>query len=70
MQPRFPKRAAGRSFALTLPLWDVNIDLQVVNGDLVRGEMRTGDGTSSFEAQFGETVSLDALQAVSRGAMA
>ena len=69
MQPRFPSRAAGRTFTLTLPLWNVSIELRVLGGDLMDGEIRSPDGLAGFRAGFGETVPLNALKAVSRGAL-
>ncbi len=70
MQPRFPKRAVGRKFSLALPLWDVGIDLTVLSDDLVSGEIRTAGAVGGFRAGFGEIVPLNALEAVSRGAVA
>jgi hypothetical protein len=69
MQPRFPRRAAGRTFMLTLPLWNVSIELKVLGGDRVGGEIRNGDGVTRFRAGFGDTVPLNALKPVSRGAL-
>ncbi|MGH6950202.1 MAG: MGH1-like glycoside hydrolase domain-containing protein, partial [Vitreimonas sp.] len=69
-RPRFPKRAAGRSFALTLPLWNVSIGLKVFSGEQVGGEIRSAEGVRAFRAGFGDTVPLSPIEAVSRGAMA
>lgn len=69
-QPRFPKRAAGRSFALTLPLWNLDIGIEVLSGEQVGGEIRSAECMRSFRAGFGDSVPLSALDAASRGAMA
>ena len=63
MQPRFPKRAVGRTFALSLPLWETSIRLEVLEGGAVQGRVETTEGMRRVKAKFGETVFLDAAQA-------
>jgi hypothetical protein len=63
MQPRFPKRAVGRTFTLSLPLWETTIRLEVVEGAAVQGRIGAGAGARRVKAKFGETVFLDATQA-------
>lgn len=63
MQPRFPKRAVGRTFALCLPLWDTTIRLEVLEGGAVQGRIVRGHAIRRFQAKFGEKVPLDAAQA-------
>ncbi len=70
MQPRFPKRAVGRSFALSLPLWRTTIRLEVLDGGAVQGRVTTETGTRRVKARFGETVPLEGRQAASAGAVA
>lgn len=62
MKPRFPKRAVGRTFALSLPLWDTAIRLEVLEGGAVQGRIANEAGVRRIKAQFGETVLLDAVQ--------
>ncbi len=62
LQPRFPKRAVGRTFILVLPLWDVTIRLEVLEGGDVQGRI-VGDGAvRRFRAKFGERVPLGTQQ--------
>lgn len=68
MQPRFPKRAVGRTFALSLPLWETTIRLEVLDGGAVQGRITTADRVRRVKAKFGETVPLDEAQ--SAGAVA
>jgi hypothetical protein len=63
MQPRFPKRAVGRTFALSLPLWDTMIRLEVLEGGAVQGRITNEAGMRRFTAKFGEAVLLDAHEA-------
>lgn len=63
MQPRFPKRAVGRTFALCLPLWDTIIRLEVLDGGAVQGRITTEGRIRRVKAKFGETVLLDAQEA-------
>jgi glycogen debranching enzyme len=69
MQPRFPKRAAGRTFALNLPIWQTAIRLEVLEGGALRGRVTDTDGVRRFQAKFGEVVLLEAAQTAS-GAVA
>lgn len=69
LQPRFPPRAEGLHFALTLPIWNVEIDLHVLHGGATRGEIR-GAVAKSFEAEFGEIVPLGKLAKTAAGAVA
>lgn len=59
MCPRFPPRAAGLRFSLTLPSDGLAIDLEVGENGTVRG-YPDPDGGRRFEAAFGETVFLAA----------
>jgi len=70
MQPRFPKRAVGRTFTLSLPLWQTAIRVDVIEGGAVRGRISEGDGFRRFQAKFGEIVPLEASHAASSGAVA
>jgi hypothetical protein len=63
MQPRFPRRAVGRTFALSLPLWDTAIRLEVLEEGGVQGRIETAEGMRRVKAKFGETMLLDAAQA-------
>lgn len=69
MQPRFPKRAEGRAFSLSLPLWDVRIDLDVEQGGAVQGSV-SGAIERRFQAEFGDLVRLAEPQRTQRGAVA
>jgi hypothetical protein len=62
MQPRFPKRALGRTFALSLPLWDAAIRLEVLEGGAVQGRITDSAGMRRVKAKFGEIVALDVEQ--------
>jgi hypothetical protein len=68
MQPRFPKRAAGRTFTLSLPLWQTLIGLEVLEGGAVRGRITDEHGVRRLQANFGETIELDAPQAAGAAA--
>lgn len=71
MQPRFPKRAVGRTFVLSLPIWDTSVHVDVLEGGAVRGRVTTGDTVRRFKAKFGELVVLDATtRSASAGAVA
>jgi hypothetical protein len=59
MQPRFPKRAVGRNFTLTAPLWDLVVRVEVNEGGAVSGQIRQGDHTRSYKARFGEIVPIE-----------
>jgi hypothetical protein len=62
MQPRFPRRAVGRTFALSLPLWETAIRLEVLESGAVQGRIATPDGMRRVKAKFGEMVLIDAAQ--------
>jgi hypothetical protein len=59
LQPRFPERAAGWRFALTLPVWSARIDLEVLPGGAVCGEWETPAASRAFEARFGDVVPIE-----------
>lgn len=61
LQPRFPARAEGLSFCLTLPLWNVEVDLHVLHGGVTRGVVR-GAVHKTFEVEFGEAIPLGLKQ--------
>jgi len=63
MQPRFPKRAVGRTFALSLPLWETQIRLEVLEGGAVQGRITTDAGMRRVKAKLGDVIALDAEQA-------
>jgi glycogen debranching enzyme len=69
MKPRFPARAEGLELSLTLPIWDVGVDLHVLQAGAVRGEVR-GAAAKRFEAQFGDSVSLGRPRQACEGAFA
>ncbi|WP_325059584.1 MGH1-like glycoside hydrolase domain-containing protein [Vitreimonas sp.] len=69
IRPRFPARAEGLRFCLTLPMWKLEIDLHVLHGGVTRGEVR-GAFARSFEAEFGATIPLTTTQHASTGAVA
>ncbi len=68
LQPRFPRRAEGRRFCLSLPGRRLEVELDVLAGGETRGEIRTDSGTQSFRARFGQRVGFDAPQLLSQGA--
>ncbi len=70
MQPRFPKRAVGRTFLLSLPLWETTIRLDVLPGGAVQGRVSGPSGSRRVKADFGETIALDAPQSASAGYVA
>lgn len=70
MQPRFPKRAVGRTFALTLPAWETSIRVDVLESGAVQGRITHGDRERVFRAKFGEIVPLDEAPRVKAGAVA
>jgi hypothetical protein len=63
MQPRFPKRAVGRTFTLCLHAWETTIRLEVLEGGAVQGRVSTDAGMRRVQAKFGEVVLLDTAQA-------
>jgi len=69
LQPRFPKRAAGRSFTLSAPVWDLIVHLDVGEGGAVSGEIRQGEQARRFRAKFGEALTVNS-QAAAHGAVA
>lgn len=70
MQPRFPKRAIGRTFELVLPLWDTSVRLEVLPDRIVQGRVTTNQRMRRFKANFGERVPLDEPQSAATGAIA
>jgi hypothetical protein len=70
MQPRFPKRAVGRTFTLSLPLWETTIRCEVLDGGAVQGSIDTTAGARRFTGKWGEIVLLDAALPASAGAVA
>jgi len=58
LNPRLPQHAAGWRFCLSLPLWDAEVDLDVLSGGAARGEIRAGGSSRAFASRFGETVPL------------
>jgi hypothetical protein len=69
LAPRFPARAEGLHFSLTLPLWELGLDLEVLSGGATRGQLRAA-GAESFDAKFGHTVQLAFAGEQVRGAVA
>jgi len=70
MQPRFPKRAVGRTFTLTLPLWQTAVRVEVMDGGAVQGRITRQGVVRRFRADFGEVVALDLPQTETAGAVA
>lgn len=70
MQPRFPKRAVGRTFTLSLPLWSTTIRLEVLEAGVFQGRIIRGGTVRRFQARFGETVPLDPTRQATVGAVA
>ena len=58
LRPRLPQQAAGWRFCLSLPLWDAEVDMDVLTGGATRGEIRAGGVTRTFTSTFGEAVPL------------
>lgn len=56
LQPRFPQQAAGQHFCLCLPLWEAEIEFDVLPGGAARGEIRAHGGKRSFTSNFGEPI--------------
>jgi len=57
--PRFPPRAEGLAFSLSLPRHALLIDLSILPQAGVAGAARRPGGFLSFQAKFGETVFLE-----------
>lgn len=70
MRPRFPKRAAGRRFTLSLPVWDIAVRAEVGEGGAASGEIAIAGASRPFSAKFGETVAIEARRRRARGAAA
>ncbi len=59
LSPRFPERAADRSFSVHLPAERLTIDLSVLAGRKTRGSVRSSGGVRPFQVDFGEVVHLN-----------
>jgi hypothetical protein len=70
LTPRFPRRAQGRTFTLTLPAWDMHARLAVDAMGGARGEIRVRDVIHSVAAKSGETVRFNPAKLIGREAIA
>jgi hypothetical protein len=68
LRPRFPRRAQGRTFALSLPAHDLEMELKVDAAAGVTGEWRRRGAVQAFSAKFGELMRFDACPRRRRGA--
>jgi len=59
IQPRLPSRAQGLRFCLSLPGFDLKIDLETLPERATRGIVTRASGSQEFTAAFGELTCLD-----------